>query len=92
MKKHRRLSAPEQPPQLNLPPRRLQQIFASYDMRDPLQPVVDDSGKLIRPVATTIADEQIAALLGWPLLLRPYTKIVEELDARIEAYPDSSIG
>ena len=89
MKKCRRTLAAEQTGKLDLAAGRIEQILAAYDEIHVLQPVVDDDGELIRPVAVPIADEQIAALFGGPLLLRPEPKIVEPLDRGIQPDPDT---
>ena len=80
MQKSRRVGSSEQPRELDLPSRRVEQIFASHDEIDALVPVVDRRGELIGPVAFAIAREQIAALLGGTLLLRPEPEIHEALD------------
>ena len=54
--------AADQPGELNLAAGRIEQILAANDEVHVLQPVVDDDRELIRPVAMSIADEQIAAL------------------------------
>ncbi len=85
VKKRRRLGTAEQARQLNLPARGFQQVVATDDERHALQPVVDRDGELVGPVPVAIARQQIAALLGGPLLLRPVTPVVESLDRRLEA-------
>ena len=62
MKKCRWTLAADQPGELNLAAGRIEQILAANDEVHVLQPVIDDDGELIRPVAMPIADEQIAAL------------------------------
>ena len=63
MKKRRRLSPAEQAGELNLTAGRIEQVLTANDEIHALQPVIDDDGKLIRPVAVPIADEQISTLL-----------------------------
>src|SRR5215831_19393618 len=85
MQESGRLGASEQPRQLHLAPRGLEQIVAADDERDILDEIVHGCGELVRPVAFAIADEQIAALFVRALLPRPVTQVDEALDARIEA-------
>src|SRR5262249_30580566 len=59
---------------------------------DALHQVVDRRGELIRPVALAIADEQVAALIGWALLLRTVPQIVEALDAWLQPHADPAAG
>ena len=63
MKKCRRPLAADETSELYLPSSRIEQILAAYDEIHVLQPIVDNDGELIRPVAMPIAREQIAALL-----------------------------
>jgi hypothetical protein len=92
MKKRRWMPAPEQSCELNLPAGRVEQILAAYDEVHVLQPVIDDDGELIGPVAVSIADQQIAALFGGLLLLPPKPEIVEPFDRRLQSQPDPNAG
>ena len=58
-------------------------------MSDALKPVVDGNCELIRPVASSVAKQQVPALLGRPLLLRPQAKIVELLCRGVETKAES---
>ena len=71
MKERRRIRTAQEPRELNLPACGVQQIDATHDVSHTLQPVVDDNGKLIRPVAEPVAEQKVAALFGGRLLLRP---------------------
>jgi hypothetical protein len=62
MEECRWMLAAEQAGELNLPAGRIEEILAAYDEVHLLQPVIDDDGELIGPVAVSIANEQIAAL------------------------------
>ena len=90
MKKGRRTLAAEQTAELDLAAGGIEQILTAYDEVHVLQPVVDDDGKLIRPVAVAIADEEIAALFRGALLLAPKPTIVELLDRGLQPHPDAS--
>lgn len=91
MQERGRISPAEQPPDLELPPGRIEQVFASDDEIDPLLPIVDDHGELIRPVAIAVAGEDIPTLRRRLLLLRPEPEIVKPFhrivdpDAKTEA-------
>jgi hypothetical protein len=54
-----------------------------------LQPVIHDNGKLIRPVAMAITDEEVAALFGRTLLLRAQTKVREMLCRWVESHAET---
>src|SRR5258706_5970114 len=85
----RRLGAPEQPGELDLPAGGGQEIVAAHDERDALSVVVDRRRELIRPVAVAVPREQIAALLGRALLLQPVPQIDEPLHGRLEPDADA---
>src|SRR4051812_34900353 len=85
MEKTRRLGSPEQPRQLQLAAGRIEQIVPADDERHALLHVVDGHGKLVRPVAVTIADDDVAALLEWALLLRAVAEIDEAFDGWFES-------
>src|SRR5688572_10252790 len=89
MQKRRRLATSQQTAELDLSACRIEQIFAADHVRDTLQPIVYDHGKLIRPVAVAIADEDIAGFLRGTLLLRPETAIVKSLDRRVEPHANA---
>jgi len=80
----------EQPRELDLTSCRIEQIFASNDVGDALQPVIDHSRKVIGPVATPIAQQEIAALIGRALFLRSQSKVVKALDGGYES--DTNAG
>src|SRR5947209_8085790 len=92
MQELRRLVAAEQARELDLAAGRLQQILAADNERDALDDVVDGRGTLIHPVPVAIANQQIAALVGRPLLLRPETEIHESLDRRLEPHAQPDAG
>ncbi len=87
MQEGRRLGSAQKPGQLELPAGRIEQILAPHHHGDALPPVVHDDRKLIRPVARTIAREQIAALRGRLLRLLAQAQIGEVFDGCIE--PDA---
>src|SRR5688572_11724479 len=87
MEKLRRFLAAEKPRELNLAAGGRQEVVAANHQRHALDSVVHGDRELIGPVAIAVADEQIAALLGGPLLQRSMTEIVEELDRWLE--PDT---
>src|ERR671936_355233 len=89
MQEGRRLGPSEQPRELDLPSGRRQQIVAAHDQRDPLLEIIDGRRELIGPVAFAIANEQIAALLVWPLLLRSVAEIDESLDRWLESHANA---
>src|SRR6266508_593145 len=86
-----RLHSPEQARQLHLAAGRRQQIVATNHERHALDVVVDSRSELIGPIPVAIAREQIAALLGRPLLLKSMTEIDEALRRRIEAHAETDI-
>ena len=92
MEKLRRLGAAEETRELDLAASRRQQIVAADDVRDPLHPVVDRRGELIRPVFVAVAHEKIAALVGRALLLRAVPQIDEALHGRLEPNTDAKSG
>jgi hypothetical protein len=47
--------------------------------------IIHRDGKLVGPVPFPIASEEISALIGWPLLLRSTSKVVEAFDRWLEA-------
>jgi len=67
MQENRSISTPHHPRQLNLAPRRRDEIGTSYHQCDVLSEVIDGHRKLIGPMPITVSYEQIAALLGWHL-------------------------
>jgi len=69
VQERRRLRAAQQSRQLNLTAGRCEQIDAADHQVHSLDVIVHGRGELIGPVAVAIAREQIAALLGRPLLL-----------------------
>src|SRR5262245_56555011 len=90
MEEPRRHGASEQTRELKLAAGRVEQVVAADDQRDVLHEVVDSRGELIRPVAVTIADDQVAALLGRALLLRTVTEIIESLHRRLEPHAQTA--
>src|SRR5262245_58221713 len=92
MKEGRRLLAPQRPRQLDLPPRRYQQVVAAYDERHLLCRVVNGRGELIGPMAVAIAHQKVAALLRRTLFLRAVTEVEESFDRRRETDPQPSPG
>ena len=92
MEKHRRLGAPEEPSELNLPACGIQQILAAHHHVHALQPIVDDDRKLIRPAAVPIADEDIAALFVRALLLETQPEIMKTLDGTLRANANAEAG
>jgi hypothetical protein len=86
MQECRRIGAAQKPCQLDLTACGGEQILTANDERHTLQPVIDDDGKLISPVAMTITDEEVAALFGRSLLLRAQPKIAKALYRRIEPH------
>ena len=52
--------------------------------------VVHGGGKLIGPVAVAVADQQIAALIDRPLLLRSVNQVVESFGGGRQAHTDAS--
>ena len=63
MKERRRFWAAQEPRQLYLPTCGVQKIDSAYDVSHLLQPVVDDNGELVRPVAASVPKEKVAALV-----------------------------
>src|SRR5256886_13423840 len=92
MQEGRRLGASKKPRELNLASGRRQQIISAHDERDALLEIVGGRRELIRPVALAIADEQIAALLVRPLLLKAMAQIDEAFDRRLELHADADAG
>ena len=88
MQKHRWLAAPQQPGELYLPARRVEQILAAHDKGYVLLPVVNRRRELVRPVAFAILREQIAALHRRLLLLPPEPQVVEPLEGVFQADAD----
>ena len=69
-----------EPREPELPPGGVQQIDAADHVGHTLEVIVHRHRKLIRPVAMSIAQQHIAALFRWALLLRAETEIVESFD------------
>ncbi len=86
MEERRRLGAAEQACEANLTSGRRQKIFTSDDEIDLLFPVVHGHAQLIRPVAMSIADQEVATLLGRILRLRTQALIDEVLDPWIHPH------
>ena len=86
MEESRWLGAAEQACEANLTSGRRQKIFTSDDEIDLLFPVVHGHAQLIRPVAMSIADQEVATLLGRILRLRTQALIDEALDPRIHPH------
>src|SRR4051812_41515554 len=70
----------------NLPAGRRQQVLAAYDDIDPLTEVINTHGELVGPVAETIADQHVSALLRGVLLLPTQALVDERLDSRVHAH------
>ena len=86
MEESRRFGAAEQACEANLTSGRRQKIFTSDDEIDLLFPVVHGHAQLIRPVATSIAEQEVATLLERILRLRTQALIDEPLDPRINPH------
>jgi len=82
----RRFAASQQPREIDLPARRVEQVLAPNYERDALTRVIGRRDPLIRPVADTVANEDVPALLVRPLLLLAKQAIVESLDRRLDAH------
>ena len=89
VKKCRRLRPAEQPRELDLTSCGIKQIFASNDVGDALQPVIDHSRKVVRPVATSIAQKEIAALIRRTLFLRSQAEVVKTLHGGSELHTNA---
>jgi len=63
--------------QENLPTGGREEIFATDDEIAPVPKIVDDDGKLIRPLPVAISQEKVSALLGRGLQLRTQQQVVE---------------
>src|SRR3954464_2431570 len=70
----------------NLPAGRRQQVLAAYHDVDPLAEIIDTHRELVGPVAETIADQHVSALLRRVLLLPTQALIDERLDAGVHAH------
>src|SRR3954464_281842 len=80
-----RCLAAQQAGQANLSAGRRQQVLAAYDDVDPLAEIIDTHRELVGPVAETIADQHVSALLRRVLLLPTQALVDERLDARVDA-------
>ena len=93
MPEPRRRDTAEQPRQTDLPACRRQQINTANHVGDELQMIVYRHRELIRPVAESIAHQQIAALQVGILFLRAKQLIEETLGTGIHAHaPADAIG
>jgi hypothetical protein len=81
----RRFVSTEEARQPDLTAGRLEQIDASNDEVDVLEPVVDGDGELVGPVSEPIAYQHVSALRRRFLALRPESEVVEALDSIIHA-------
>ena len=86
MEEGRRLGAAEQAREADLTSGRRQKIFTAHDKIDLLFKVVHGHAQLIRPVPMTIADQEVATLLGRILRLWTQAPIDEALDPRIHPH------
>ena len=92
MQECRWIGPAEKPCQLDLAAGRVEQVLAANHNRHPLQPVIDGDRKLIRPASMSIANEEVAALFGRPLLLRSEPEISEALCRRVEPHAKPQRG
>src|SRR3954454_24998027 len=88
----RRPRAAEQARQRDLPTRGGQQVHSAYDEIDAVLHVIHRDCELIRPLSVSIARQQISALRGRPLHLRPQPAVVESLVALVEPDANPSIS
>ena len=86
MQKRRGALAAEQAREPDLPAGRGKQILTANHEIDLLVEIVDADGELISPVAPSIADQHVAALLRRIVLLRSEPPIDEALDAGVHAH------
>src|SRR6266496_1384901 len=89
MQELRRFSAAQEACELNLPAGRFQEVVAANHVGHALNVVVHGDRELIRPVPLAIADQQIAALLRGPLLLRSVPEVDEALHRWLESHAES---
>lgn len=85
MKKARRNLPPKQPSHLNLPARRGEQILSADHQINALVEVIHHHRELIGPLAETIADQNIAALIGGGLLDSAEAQVFKALDLMFQS-------
>ena len=88
VQKRGRVRPAEQAGQLDLAAGGRQQVDAADHQVHSLDEIVDRRGELIAPVAETVTHEQVAALVGRDLCLRPLEQVVEPLFPPGEAHTD----
>jgi hypothetical protein len=84
MEERRRLLTPKESRDPDLSAGGREKVDTANDVIHTLLPVINRNGELIRPVAVTIAQQHVAALLFRILALASKPPIVELLNARID--------